>query len=227
MKNSLSKGYFIVGTDTDIGKTYVSSVLYKSIAKFEKNIFYYKPLQTGCYKKDGEFVPLDPKFLCDFNNIELKKEMTTYLFENPLSPHLAMEIEGREIEIEKIIKQLEELKERYETGLIETAGGIYVPIIREKFNMYDLIKLTDLPVILVTSTKVGTINHTMLTVDFLRNKGIKIQGIIFNNFTNEFYEEDNIKTISEMSRIENYLILEKDEKEIEQKKLLKFLNINL
>ena len=224
MKNKFSKGYFVVGTDTDIGKTYVSSVLYNSIFQLEKNIFYFKPLQTACSKEEDKLIPLDPKYLCDFNQIELNDDMISYLFELPLSPHLASELEKKEIKTEKILKKWEILKQKYKTGFVEAAGGIYVPIIRNLYYMYDLVKDFDIPVILVTSTKVGTINHTMLTVDFLRSKKIEIQGIIFNDFSGEFFEKDNIKTILEMSEIKKYIILGRDVKLIEKDRILSFLS---
>ena len=221
MITKLNIGYFIIGTDTDIGKTYVSSLIYKSLSSY--NVGYYKPFQTGCYLENKNLVPLDPKFLCDFNKIQLKDEMITYLFETPVSPHLAAELENIPISIEKILNQWEELKSNYKTTFIEAAGGIYVPIIRNSYFMFDLIKDLSLPVILVCSTKVGAINHTMLTISFLKEKGIPIQGLIFNKYSGEFYEDDNIKVILEASKIKNHIIIKKDDTIISCNSLLSFL----
>lgn len=221
MINKMNIGYFIIGTDTDIGKTYVSSLIFKSLKNY--NIGYYKPLQTGCYLENKTLVPLDPKFLCDFNEIQLKDEMTTYLFETPVSPHLASELENIPIVMENIFKQWNILKSKYSTTFIEAAGGIYVPIIRNKYFMFDFIKDLNLPIILVCSTKVGAINHTMLTLNFLKEKNIKIQGIIFNNYTGEFYEDDNIKVVLETSKIENYIIIKNGDNIIPQEDLISFL----
>lgn len=221
MINKLNEGYFIIGTDTDIGKTYVSSLIFKSLSPL--NVGYYKPLQTGCYKKNDIFVPLDPQFLCDFSGVSLKKDMTTYLFENPVSPHLASEMENKEINIEVLLNHWKTMKNNYQTCIVEAAGGIYVPIIRNKYYMYDFVKDLNLPVILVCSSKVGAINHTMLTIDFLKSKNIHIQGIIFNNYTDEFYEKDNIRVVLECSKITNFLIVNKNDSIIPQEKLLQFL----
>ena len=77
---------------------------------------------------------------------------------------------------------------------MEGAGGLYVPLIRGKFYIYDLIKLFNLPVVLVSGTRVGAINHTMLTLNALDSMGIKLYGLIFNNYKGQFFEDDNIKS---------------------------------
>lgn len=219
----LNKGYFIIGTDTDIGKTYISSLLFKSLGF--TNPGYYKPLQTGCYEKDGNFIALDPEFLCKFNNIPYDSTMSTFLFANPVSPHLASEIENIPIDIDTIYNTWKQISKEHKTTIVEAAGGVFVPIIRNKFYMYDLIKLLNIPVILVASSKVGAINHTMLTISFLKEKGIKIQGIIFNKYTEEFYEKDNIKVVSEASGIKNYLLIKPNQDIIEEKLIKKFLEV--
>lgn len=221
MINKMNIGYFIIGTDTDIGKTYVSSLIFKSLKNY--NIGYYKPFQTGCYLENENLVPLDPKFLCDFSGVALKDEMTTYLFKTPVSPHLASELENIPIIMENIFKQWNTLSSKYQTTFIEAAGGIYVPIIRNQYFMFDFIKDLNLPAILVCSTKVGAINHTMLTINFLKKKNIPIQGIIFNNYTGEFYEDDNIKVVLETSKIKNHIVIKNGDKIISQEKLISFL----
>lgn len=220
--NNLEKGYFILGTDTDIGKTYISSLLFKSL--LPENVGYYKPFQTGCPKIDGDFLPLDADFLCKFSNFNLRKDMSTYLFSVPVSPHLAAELDNVEIDISKVINHFEILKKNYKTLIVEGAGGTYVPIIRNSYYMFDLIKDLDLPVILVCSSKVGCINHTLLTINFLKSKNIKIHGIIFNKFTNEFYEKDNINIVLNESNIKNHLIIKENQDIIKKDELLKFLS---
>nr|WP_307775574.1 dethiobiotin synthase [uncultured Cetobacterium sp.] len=220
MTNNLKDGYFIIGTDTDIGKTYISALLFKSL--LPENIGYYKPIQTGCEVEDN-FIPLDPKFLCDFCEIDLKDDMTTYLFKNPLSPHLASEMEKILINPQNIIDHWNNMKKNYSTTIVEAAGGIFVPIIREKYHMFDLIKDLNIPVILVCSLKIGTINHTMLTIEFLKSKNIKIQGLIFNNYSDTFYKNDNVKTILDLSKIKNYLKIYDDQKIISDIEIKKFL----
>lgn len=89
--------------------------------------------------------------------------------------------------------------------------------------MFDIMKEIKFPVILVASTKVGGINHTILTIDFLRNKGIEIQGIVFNGYTGENFENDNINIVVKDSGIERYIIVKENQADIDIKDLEKLL----
>ena len=150
--------------------------------------------------------------------------MVTYTLKEEVSPHLASEMEKTTIEIENVKKHFEDLKKKYSNVLVEGAGGLYVPLIRGKFYIYDLIKLFNLPVVLVSGTRVGAINHTMLTLNTLDTMGIKLYGLIFNNYKGQFFEDDNIKVILELSKIKNYLIIKNGQKEISDKEIEKFFN---
>ncbi|MDU1911854.1 dethiobiotin synthase [Fusobacterium sp.] len=226
---NLNKGYFIIGTDTRIGKTYVSALLYQGIKK--RNGGYYKPIQSGAFEMLGKLVSPDVEFLCEYNKIPYDIDMTTYLLRAEVSPHLAAEIDKTEVKPEKIKKHWEKLTEKYDTLIVEGAGGLFVPIIREKYYMYDLIKMLDIPVIVVTGNKVGSINHTMLTVNALENMGIKIQGFIFNSIERLYertgHEEDNRNVIMQMSGIENHLLLKHNQDIIDQIDLFKFLEADV
>ena len=153
--------------------------------------------------------------------------MSTYLLRAEVSPHLAAEIDKIEVKPEKIKKYWEKLSEKYDTLIVEGAGGLFVPIIRGEYYMYDLIKMLDIPVIIVIGNRVGSINHTMLTVNALQNMGIKIQGFVFNCIEKSYdrtgYEEDNRNVIMQMSGIENHLLLKYGQDTIEQIELFRFL----
>lgn len=90
---------------------------------------------------------------------------------------------------------------------MEGAGGVFTPINENNYFIYNLIKDLNLNTIVVTSTKIGTINHTILTLNHLKQTGIKISGIVFNKFKNTYYEKDNIDFIKNYSKISNTLIL--------------------
>lgn len=217
--------FFIIGTDTDVGKTYVSSLLYNRLSDF--NFYYFKPIQSGCYYKDGILTAPDVKAVCKFSNIDYREDMVCYTLKEEVSPHLAAEKENTEIDINEIQKHYSDIKSKYKNIIVEAAGGLYVPIIRDKFYIYDLIKLFDIPVILVCSTKVGSINHSMLTINTLKSMGIKIQGLVFNNYKGNFYEDDNIKVILDDSKIKNYMIVKNGQTKIQNEDLINLLGGNL
>ena len=216
------KDFFVIGTDTDVGKTYSSTLLYKALKKY--NYQYYKPIQSGCFLRDGKLIAPDVDFLTKFNNIDYDDSMVSYTLKEEVSPHLSAEMEGTKIEIENVVKHFSDLKNKYSNILVEGAGGLYVPLIRDKFYIYDLIKLLKLPVVLVCGTRIGAINHTMLTLNALKDMGIEVHGLIFNNYKGQFFEDDNIKVVLELSKIKNYLIIKNGQKEIFDEEIEKFFN---
>ena len=92
-----TKDFFIIGTDTDVGKTYVSSLLFNRLLDF--GFYYFKPVQSGCYLKDNILTAPDVNAVCNFSNIEYKKDMVCYTLKEEVSPHLAAEKENIEIDI--------------------------------------------------------------------------------------------------------------------------------
>lgn len=214
---NFKRDFFIIGTDTDVGKTYVSSLLYKALNKY--NFFYYKPVQSGCYEENGLLIAPDVATVCSTSNIPYNQDMVCYTLKAEVSPHLAAEKEEIIIDLEKIKKYYLKIKENYKNIIIEGAGGLYVPLVRSELYIYDLIKTFDVPVILVCGTRVGSINHTMLTIKTLNSMNIKIQGLVFNNYKANFYEDDNIRVILEDSNIQNHIIIRNGQNFIDEKDL--------
>jgi len=193
---------FITGTDTGVGKTYVSSVI-GSHLKYKMNIDvgYLKPVETGGIQdtltlKNTLNLPEDLSIL---NPINLK---------NPLSPNIAFEVEGYNISLEEIKERIKRsfdtLSKKYQYLIVEGAGGVAVPI-KDNFLMSDLIKFLDLPAVVVSRPNLGTINHTLLTLEHLRNKGIEVKGVIINCITKleEIpYYEKTFETIERYGNVE-------------------------
>lgn len=217
------KDFFVIGTDTDVGKTYSSTLLYKALKKY--NYQYYKPIQSGCFLRNGKLIAPDVDFLTKFNNIDYDDSMVSYTLKEEVSPHLSAEMEDTKIEIENVVKHFSDLKNKYSNILVEGAGGLYVPLIRDKFYIYDLIKLLKLPVVLVCGTRIGAINHTMLTLNALKDMGIEVHGLIFNNYKGQFFEDDNIKVVLELSKIKKYMIFKNGQKEIPENEIENFFNV--
>ena len=155
---------FITGTDTNVGKTLISSWI-----ALHTGFSYFKPIQTGT--RDGSD-SLEVQKLC-----KAKIHPEVYAYKEPLSPHLAARIENDMIDIEKII-----LPPSCNL-IIEGAGGVLVPI-NDRYLMVDLIKKLGAQVILVARTTLGTINHTLLSLEALRSRNINVLGIIMNGEQN-------------------------------------------
>lgn len=220
-----TKGYFVIGTDTDIGKTFCSTLLYHALR--EKNGMYYKPIQSGGILKEGKLYAPDVLSLCNFEGMDYQDNMVSYVLEAEVSPHLASELEGKKIEISKIREHFAELCKQYDYLVVEGAGGLQVPLIRDEYHIYDLIREFGFPVILVSSAKVGSINHAVLTMQSLEALGIPLHGILFNRVKNtketRVYEEDNINIILKQAPTKNHLVLLENAKEISKEKLELFL----
>jgi dethiobiotin synthetase len=112
---------------------------------------------------------------------ELKK-INPYRFRLPLAPSVAAELEGKVIKKSNIISAYRYLKDRYQITIVEGAGGLMVPIYK-KYLFIDLIKDLNLPVVIVSRPSLGTINHTLLTIEAARSKGLEVLGIIINYST--------------------------------------------
>lgn len=214
---NLENSFFIVGTGTDVGKTYVSALLYKSLR--ERKASYYKPIQSGGEKE----ISPDVEIVCSTSGVFYDPEMCTYVLKAPLSPHLSAEMESVALDSILILEKIEEKILNSSFTIIEGAGGICVPLNREGFLYSNLIKNSKLPVVLVAETRVGTINHTLLTLHYLKSMEIPVLGIIFNRFKDQFYERDNIEMVTSLSGVKNFLIIDEGCQEIDAEKIINFL----
>jgi len=180
------KSIFITGADTDIGKTFVSIGIALSKEAEGKKTGYFKPFQSGAYKKEGILKAPDLCELQKYSNIESKY---SYLFEGEVSPHLASVLNDVEVDIEKVKKDFEEFSKNKDFVVIEGAGGLYCPAVKGKL-FSDIIKYLNQEIIIVTTPALGRINHTLMTVECAKKQGIKIKGIIINKMP-------KIQTLSE------------------------------
>lgn len=204
----MKAGYFITGTDTGVGKTIVTAAILRSFIKKGLKVGAMKVIETGCINKDGILLPSDGMFLRDMAEMNDSLDLITPVkLENPLSPLVASRLEDVEIDIERIFKSFEALKKKYEYLLVEGVGGLMVPLVKEEkkksafYFVRDLIKDMKLPVILVTRPALGTINHTLLTLEALKNKKIPVKGYIINfsePAKNDIAEKTNPQILKEL-----------------------------
>lgn len=160
----MARRFFVTGTDTGVGKTAVSALLCCGL-----NAIYWKPIQTG--SRDGTDRSTVMR-LAELPRSRTRPE--SYIFAPPVSPHLAARLAGRRIELRKIT--VPELTDA-ENLIVEGAGGALVPINRTQL-MTDLMRHLGLPVLLVARTALGTINHTLLSLEALRAARLEIRGVI-------------------------------------------------
>ena len=173
--------FIICGTDTDIGKTLISSFFVKGLSSF-----YWKPIQSGIESQtDSQTV----ETLAQVSKEKIIKE--AYVFTKPLSPHWASEIDQTTINFDML--RIPKVKGSL---IVETAGGLMVPITRN-FLQIDQIKQWNLPVILVCKSSLGTLNHTLLSIEALKSRNIEILGLVVNGEKHL----DNPKTLIEFSGI--------------------------
>lgn len=154
---------FITGTDTGVGKTLFAAILMAGMG----NGYYWKPIQSG--------LPSDTQTVREMTGLAADRFLPeTYRLKHPLSPHAAARREGVRIRLDDF-----RLPAQADRLVVEGAGGIMVPI-SEDHLMLDLIKKLALPVILVARSSLGTINHTLLSLDVLNRHGLKIIGVVMN-----------------------------------------------
>lgn len=202
----MKKGIFIVGTGTGVGKTFVSSGIINALKREKFSAGYFKPLQSGVDEQSGL---TDIEFVKNLSETDQDiKDMNSYSFEELIAPHLAAERDGTIIEKKLILDKYQQLKKQYDYMIVEGAGGVIVPIL-DDYYIYDLVRDMNLSALVVADAVVGTINHTCLTVDFLKRSGIEVNGIIINNYSGTFYEMDNIKQIEKYTNIEIKLVIDK------------------
>ena len=167
-----AKGFFVTGTDTDIGKTLISACLTKLL-----NAVYWKPIQTGLNCDIG-----DTDTVCHLAELSETQYLSPIIkLQAPLSPEDAARLENRELSLDHV--NVSDLKQENKY-IVEGAGGIFVPI-NDHLFIIDLIEKINLPVIVVARTILGTLNHTLMTIEALRNRNIKISGVILNGPLNE------------------------------------------
>ncbi|MCL5024135.1 MAG: dethiobiotin synthase [Nitrospirae bacterium] len=176
----MSRGFFVTGTDTGVGKTVIAAALIKAIQARGVSVCGMKPIETGCPRVGNTLYPSDGMFLKKVAGMEENiNQITPYCFETPVAPSLASEMESRPVHIDTLVGKFLSLATRYQTLVAEGVGGILAPITKNYF-VIDLIKALGLPVIVVARPSLGTLNHTLLTVKYALKEGIRVSGIVIN-----------------------------------------------
>ena len=202
----MTKKIFITGTGTDVGKTYISALIIKKMREMNYNCGYFKPVLSGVKELAGHLVDSDANYVVQIADIPvLADECVSYWWKEAVSPHLAAKRSNQVINIDKIKYDIAQISKKYDYLLIEGAGGITCPIVidkEEKYLLKDLIWELGLSIIIVADAGLGTINSTLLTVDYAKANGIEIEGIILNNYdSSNFMHWDNLEQIETLTGI--------------------------
>lgn len=171
--------YFVSGIDTGIGKTYVTGYLAKKWIDEGQSVITQKLIQTGNQDR-SEDIEKHREIMGRgwFEEDDLKLTMPE-IFSYPASPHLASKIDGREINFEKIEQATQQLAGKYEVVLLEGAGGLMVPLTDQLLTI-DFLVEKKYPIILVSSGRLGSINHTLLSLEALKTRGLALFALAYN-----------------------------------------------
>ncbi len=193
----MSKGLFITGTGTDLGKTYIAGLIVKKLADAKQSAAYYKAAMSGNDRRtDGSLIPGDALFVQKTAGISQPlEEMCPYVYEHAYSPHLASRIEGHPVQMDVVKAGYYKVCSAYDFVTMEGSGGILCPICFDeaKIQLEDVIRELHLPSILIADAGLGTINSVVLTVEYMKAKNLPVKGIIYNHYHgNDVMEDDNI-----------------------------------
>jgi len=191
-------GLFITGTDTEIGKTFVSSLLIKLFVEEGLRVTGMKPVASGAKMMDGILKNEDALSLINAANVTADyNNINPYVFESATSPHLAAEQAGIEIELDTIKKCFDQLDKNSDVVIVEGVGGWYAPLSTHT-TVADLAETLQLPIILVVGLRLGCLNHALLTAQAIRQSGLPVAGWIANHIQKDFLSADkNISTLKD------------------------------
>lgn len=205
----MSKGYFVTATGTDVGKTFVTALLVKKWRDSGIDAGYYKAALSGAELREGKWIAGDADYVKRIAHLpDTQEQLVSYVYKEAISPHLAARKEGNAVEMEKVLADFKAACSRHDFIFAEGSGGIICPIRKDKEQtifLEDIIKALGLPIIIVTTATLGSINACVLTAEYAKSHNIPIGGIIVNRYgisNNIEMEDDNIAMIKKVTGLE-------------------------
>ena len=173
--------FLITGTDTGVGKTVVGCGLAAALTVQGKRVGVFKPAETGCPEREGELYPQDAALLAGFAQSSLPlEEVCPYRFAPPVAPSVAADMAGTAIEVNRIREHLQRQVASHDMVIVEGAGGLLVPL-NGRYSFADLAADLQLPVLIVIGSKLGALNHALLTFYCAQARSLPILGYILNH----------------------------------------------
>ena len=181
------KSLFVAGTDTDVGKTYVTAGLAVTLRKLGVDVGVMKPFAAGTAQKKG-YKSEDVEIIAKASQTDDPENLVNpQFFPIPASPYTAWKNLKTKPKISTVLSAYKKLSKLHSTLLVEGMGGIMTPILKD-YYVTNLIKDMKIPSVIVTRTKVGTVNHTVMTVEMCKKYKIPVKGIIINDFDSDGYK---------------------------------------
>ncbi|HED30470.1 MAG TPA: ATP-dependent dethiobiotin synthetase BioD [Prosthecochloris aestuarii] len=190
----------VSGIDTGIGKTEATGLLARAVMDAGKNVITQKMVQTGCCGIAEDILRHREMMGCGVLEIDRQGLTCPYVFPMPASPHLAARQEGVKVDPAVIERSTSELQQRYDVVVMEGAGGLMVPLDGDLL-LVDYLALHHYPLVLVTSSRLGSINHTLLSLEACRRRNLPIAAVLYNRFA----EEDAVIAADTRLFLEKYL----------------------
>ena len=220
---------FISGIDTDSGKSIVTGLLAKYLLSKGKTVITQKYVQTGCEGMAEDLETHRKLMAIDFLPEDKDGTTCSYLFKHPASPHLSAQMENKVIDARKFTEASKILDNKYEFVLMEGAGGLMVPLNSDTL-LIDYIQEQKYPVILVSCSKLGSINHTLLSLELLKNRNINVIAVVYNQYPNSdkliTQDSENIIETQLKTYFPKATFISVPEIDIDNAPLVNFGNIN-
>ncbi len=205
----MKQAFFITGTDTGVGKTYITCKLIQQYIALGYKVIGMKPVAAGCDWVDGGWVNDDVLKLEAASNVKAPRTLTNpYSFKEAIAPHIAADIAGVEMKLDVLINAFNELSKLVDIVIVEGAGGFLVPINHQE-TLADFVNAINIPVVLVVGVKLGCINHTLLTIDAIKARNCQLHGWIANPIDTEMqHYNENVLAIVNKLHLSNIILSE-------------------
>lgn len=182
---TLKTGYFVTGTDTEVGKTLVSGALILKLRELGRNAIGFKPVVAGTYQgQNGEYTNEDIETLRVASNLPQTQSICPFVLDTPAAPHIVAKANGIELNVNKLLESFTGIQNENDFVVVEGAGGFIVPL-NDHESLADFAQKIDLPIIVVVGMKLGCLNHALLTIEAIKTRKMKIAGWVANALAQE------------------------------------------
>jgi dethiobiotin synthetase len=205
----MKQSFFITGTDTEVGKTYIACKLIKHYVALGYKVVGMKPVAAGCDWVDGAWLNEDVKLLTAASNVQAPTHLINpYSFKEPIAPHIAAQHEGVTIDLQVIVDAYQQLTQLADIVIVEGAGGLLVPL-GDDHTLADLVAQLNIPIILVVGLKLGCINHALLTYEVIQQRQLKLDSWLANPIDSSMLASaDNLQTLKHKLAAVKQLVLD-------------------